>query len=241
MNDKNPDNIDEATIIVSGNSIDDATVIVSKNAIDDATVIVSKNVVDDATIIVNKNVVDDATVIVSKKLIEEELSAPVEDLDERTIVVGGLSSLEEATITTSGHLDESTTTAPTGHSANAGMPISTNSFETLPPSTRPITTVTPIVEEEDAVLQIESYQDPDEVNAALKVTKVKPESDELVERLGVRRDAPTPSNNRMHEAAQRLKAMEKKPAKSQGKIAIAAAVIGAVAIGGLVAIVLLKG
>jgi flagellin-like hook-associated protein FlgL len=257
MNDKNQnDDIDEATIVVSAHELDDATIVVSKkqleaelaaaqaNDLDDATIVVSKKQLEAELAAAEAESLDDATIVVSKKQLEAELVAlETEVLDEATVVVSGKSLLEEATITTSGQIDESTTTAPNGGINSHGFGNTTNTFETLgepAPLTRPITTVIPTVEEPDAEIVVETYVDPDEANEAKKTRRLVSESDELIERLSGNRGTSGASSNRLHEAAERLRAMEK-PAKSQSKVALSAAIIGALAIGGLIAILFLKG
>lgn len=221
MNDKQNDDLDDATIIVSKQELDEATTIVSKHVIDDSTIIVSKQHIDDSTVIVSKKVVDD-------------LTAP---LDEATIVFGGLSSVEEETITNSNPMEEntisSTRTGDTFHEFTF-----TGTGEPAPTPTKAI----PIVEaiqEPDAELKVETFVNPDVANKKLKITKVEqseqltiPEYDDRI----IRTAPPAPKANSLNDAAKLMKKNERRA--KQGMTTVIAVIVGAALIGAVIAILL---
>jgi hypothetical protein len=256
MNDKKNagENLDEATVIVSAKDLDDATIVVSKKQLeaelaaaatsdlDDATIVVSKKQLEDELAAAEAQNLDDATIVVSKKQLEAELAAASAlNIDEATTVVGGFNALEEATIVTSEVLNESTTTAPNGGVNSPRFGVTTNSFETIDsaPSTRPITTIPSVADEPDAAIVVEDYVDPDIANREVKERKLKPETDEMHERLSGGGPAVRTAGNTIHEASERLRAMEK-PVKSRSRVAIGVSILGALAIGILVAILILQ-
>ena len=206
MNDKN-DDIDEATIIVSKQELDDATIIVSKQPIDDATIIV-------------------------KKPISDDLTAP---LDEATLVVGGISSLEEETITNSNPMEENTISSTrTGDTAQETTFTGTGEPAPTPTSVIPIVQPEP---EPDAELKVETFIDPERANESLRLTKVEssesiniPAYDDRIIRT------PAPKVNSLNDAAKLMKKNERRA--KQGIITVVSVILGAALIGAVIAILL---
>ena len=179
-----------------------------------------KSELDDATAIISNPEFDDATEVISS-------------IDEATFVVSGTSSVEEETITNSNPLEENTISSPT----NTGGRLSENSFTRSDEPAAPTPTkLIPIVEPElepDAVLQIETYVDPDQANLGLKVNKINaPTPQAVIPKF----EAPAPKGNALGDAAKLMKKNERRA--KQGFTTIAAVVIGAALIGATAAILL---
>lgn len=202
MNDKQNDDIDEATIIVSKQELDEATTIVSKQPVDDATIIVRKPAVDDFT-------------------------AP---LDEATIVVGGFSALEEDTVTNSNPMEENTISSTrTGDTSQENTFTGTGEPAPTPTTAIPVVQVEP---EPDAELRVETFIDPDAANQKLRLTKVEsseplviPAYDDRIVRT------PAPKANSLNDAAKLMKKNERRAKQgliTVVSVIIGAALIGAV-------------
>ena len=179
-----------------------------------------KSELDDATAIISNPELDDATEVISS-------------IDEATFVVSGTSSVEEDTITNSNPLEENTISSPT----NTGGHLTENSFtRSGEPAAPTPTKLIPIVEAEpepDAVLQVETYIDPDQANLGLKVNKIDaPTPEAVIPKF----EAPVPKGNALGDAAKLMKKNERRA--KQGFTTIAIVVLGAVLIGATAAILL---
>lgn len=224
MSDKNNDELDDATILVSKADLDDATILVSKADLDDATILVSKADLDDATILVSKSDLDDATILVSKS-----------ELDEATITVSGANGLEEATVTTGGFIEENTQTGDSfGNQPFTGtFTQGPNGFET---TDGPLPSVPELkaAEEVDAVLKVEEYVDPEKANQEFAIRRLRQENDEFQERV---RNLAASGNvgNPLGDAARLMKVNEKRK-KMSGLTVVSLVVVGVLLIGLTVAI-----
>jgi hypothetical protein len=224
MSDKNNDDLDDATILVSKSELDDATILVSKSDLDDATILVSKSDLDDATILVSKSDLDDATILVSKS-----------ELDEATITVSGANGLEEATVTTGGFIEENTQTGDSfGNQPFTGtFTQGPNGFET---TDGPIPSVPELkaAEEVDAVLKVEDFVNPDEANKPFAIRKIEKESDDFQERVK-NKVATGNVGNPLGDAAKLMKVNEKRK-KMGGLTVVSLVVVGVLLIGLTIAV-----
>jgi hypothetical protein len=224
MSDKNKDELDDATILVSKSDLDDATILVSKADLDDATILVSKADLDDATILVSKADLDDATILVSKS-----------ELDEATITVSGANGLEEATVTTGGFVEENTQTGDSfGNQPFTGtFTQGPNGFEATDGSI-PSVPELKVEEEQDAILTVEEYVDPAKANQEFAIRRLRPESDEFQERVK-NKVASGNIGNPLGDAARLMKVNEKRK-KMNGLTVVSLVVVGVLLIGLTVAI-----
>lgn len=156
-------------------------------------------------------------------------------LDEATIVVGGLSSVEEETITNSNPMEENTISS-TGTGDRELEFSFTGTGEPTPTPTKAI----PIVEavsETDAELKVETFIDPDVANENLRINKVEqtknlnlPEYDDRIIRT-------VPSNSKTNSLNDAAKLMKKNDRRAKaGIVTIALVILGAALIGSVVAI-----
>jgi hypothetical protein len=236
MSDKNKDELDDATILVSKSDLDDATILVSKADLDDATILVSKADLDDATILVSKADLDDATILVSKADLDDAtIFVSKSELDEATITVSGANGLEEATVTTGGFVEENTQTGDSfGNQPFTGtFTQGPNGFEA---TDGPIPSVPElkVEEEQDAILTVEEYVDPDKANKKFAIRKIKQESDEFQERVK-NKVASGNIGNPLGDAARLMKVNEKRK-KMNGLTVVSLVVVGVLLIGLTVAI-----
>jgi hypothetical protein len=190
-----------------------------------------KNDIDDATIIVSKKELDEATTIVSKQIVEDVTAA----LDEATIVVGGLNSVEEETITNSNPINEDTISSTRTGDHDSEFTF-TGTGEPAPTPTRAI----PIVQaspEPDAELKVEDFIDPDVANETLRINKVEqtknlnlPEYDDRIIRTA-------PANTKVNSLNDAAKLMKKNDRRAKtGIITVTLVILGAALIGSVAAI-----
>ena len=236
MSDKNNDELDDATILVSKSDLDDATILVSKTDLDDATIFVSKADLDDATILVSKADLDDATILVSKADLDDAtILVSKSELDEATITVSGANGLEEATVTT-GYFIEENTQAGDGFGNQPFTGTFTQGPNGFESTDSPLPSVPELKtqEEQDAVLKVEQYVDPEQANKQFAIRKIKQESDEFQERVK-NKVATGNIGNPLGDAAKLMKVNEKRK-KMNGLTVVSLVVVGVLLIGLTVAI-----
>lgn len=219
MSDKNKDELDDATILVSKADVDDATILVSKADLDDATILVSKADLDDSTILVSKSDLDDATILVSKS-----------ELEEATITVSGANGLEEATVTTGGFVEENTQTGDGfgNQPFTATFTEGPNGFETTGDSVESVPELK-AMEEVDAVLTVEEYVDPEKANQEFAIRKIRQENDDFQER--VKNKVATGNIGNPLGDASRLMQVNEKRKKMNGLAVVSLVVVGVLLIG----------
>ena len=177
----------------------------------------------------NKNSeLNDATEIIP----HHTLDSATEVIDEATVVVSGVTSVEEETITNSNPVEENTVSSPT-RTGDTGQSYTGSTEAPAPVPTRAI----PIVSEEvqpDAELKVETFVDPEVALQAQRITPIQPLS-EVPTRPAY--EVPVPKPNALNDAAKLMKKNQKRAA-SQGATTIILVIVGATLIGATLAILL---
>lgn len=158
------------------------------------------------------------------------------DLEEATIVVSRVSSVNEETITNTDPMNEETVTGDRSKETSVTNTFTEGSGYTpdlpLPPSEIPKLEV---VVEQDAVLQVETFVDPEKANEDLRIRPLEKDKDEFIERIKENRPEVRQTTNVLHDAS-RLLDQSQKRAASQSAGVIIAVVIGALLIGATIAV-----
>jgi hypothetical protein len=177
----------------------------------------------------NKNgELNDATEIIPHHTLE----SATEVIDEATVVVSGVTSFDEETITNSKPVEENTVSSPT-RTGDTGQSFTGSTEAPAPVPTRAI----PIVSEEvqpDVELKVETYVDPEVALQAQRVTTIQPLS-EVPSRPVY--EVPVPKPNALNDAAKLMKKNQKRAAR-QGSTTLILVVVGATLIGATLAILL---
>ncbi|MEY4553747.1 MAG: hypothetical protein RL197_174 [Actinomycetota bacterium] len=171
---------------------------------------------------------NDATVIIPHHTLE----SATEVIDEATVVVSGVTSVEEETITNSKPVEENTVSSPT-RTGDTGQSFTGSTEAPAPIPTRAI----PIVSEDvqpDIELKVETFVDPEVALQAQRVTTIQPLS-EVPSRPAY--EVPVPKPNALNDAAKLMKKNQKRAA-SQGSTTLILVVVGATLIGATLAILL---
>jgi hypothetical protein len=171
---------------------------------------------------------NDATEIIPHHTLE----SATEVIDEATVVVSGVTSVEEETITNSKPMEENTVSSPT-RTGDTGQSFTGSTEAPAPVPTRAI----PIVSEEiqpDVELKVETFVDPEVALQAQRVTTFQPLS-EVPSRPAY--EVPVPKPNALNDAAKLMKKNQKRAA-SQGSTTLILVVVGATLIGATLAILL---
>jgi hypothetical protein len=171
---------------------------------------------------------NDATEIIPHHTLE----SATEVIDEATVVVSGVTSVEEETITNSKPMEENTVSSPT-RTGDTGQSFTGSTEAPAPVPTRAI----PIVSEEiqpDVELKVETFVDPEVALQAQRVTTIQPLS-EVPSRPAY--EVPVPKPNALNDAAKLMKKNQKRAA-SQGSTTLILVVVGATLIGATLAILL---
>lgn len=179
----------------------------------------------------NNEDIDDATAVLSNQIIDDTTAL----IDEATIVVGGLSSVEEETVTNSNPMEENTISST--RTGESGKDFTfTGTGEAAPTPTRAIEIVESIPEP-DAALNVESFVNPDVANQELKVNKIAqaqvldiPEYDDRI----VRTPPVSTRPNTLNDAAKLMNKNERRA--KQGMLTVIIVVLGAALIGAVIAV-----
>jgi len=175
-----------------------------------------------------KSDLDDATEIIS----HQTLDGATEVIDEATVVVSGVTSVEEETVTNSKPVEENTISSPT-RTGDTGQTFTGSAETSAPVPTRAIPIISEAVQP-DAELKVEAFVDPEVALQSQRITKIQPLS-EVPSRPAY--EVPVPKPNALNDAAKLMKKNQKRAA-SQGSTTIILVVVGATLIGATLAILL---
>jgi hypothetical protein len=167
------------------------------------------------------------------------------EIDESTFVVDGSSELDESTVSGASNPTENTDTNgnSVGYSSDSNGISSTFTDPSANSAPAPLPNAQvslPQVEEVDAVLNIETYVDPEEANRDKRERKLVREEDEEISRTLNGPCVPVaPTSSRMYNESQLMKINERRK-RQQGLVVISVAVLGALAIGATLAFLLVS-
>lgn len=166
------------------------------------------------------------------------------EIDESTFVVDGNSELDESTVSGASSPTENTDTNgnSVGYSSDSNGISSTFTDPSANAAPAPLPTAQvslPQVEEVDAVLNIETYVDPEEANRELRERPLEREEDEEISRTLTTSTPRATTTSRQHNESQLMKINERRK-RQQGLVVISVAVLGALAIGSTLAFLLVS-